>query len=229
MYLALDLERTEPALHGIEEQHMTVERVPLADVPDLIRSRRIVDGKSIIGLMLALAARPTDRSRARRGRATAWLSQGRRYARESASGRFRWARGEEVIAVIVGVPAEIKTAEDRVAMTPDGVRELAAHGHRRARRAGARAGSSISDGDFAAAGARIVDVEEAWGAELVVKVKEPQPEEFGFLRRDQLLFTYLHLAAYPEVANALLAAGTTGPGLRDGRSSPTAPCPCWPP
>jgi alanine dehydrogenase len=113
------------------------------------------------------------------------------------------------MGVIVGVPAEVKTAEDRVALTPDGVRELSAHGHDVLIERGAGEGSSIGDHDFAAAGARLVGVEEAWAAELVVKVKEPQPEEYAWLRDDLVLFTYLHLAAYPEVAKALLAAGTT--------------------
>jgi alanine dehydrogenase len=112
--------------------------------------------------------------------------------------------------VIVGVPAEIKTAEDRVAITPDGVRELKAHGHPVHVERGAGDGSSITDADFAAAGAELVTVDEAWAADLVVKVKEPQREEFGYLRPDLILFTYLHLAAYPDVAKALLAAGTTG-------------------
>ena len=111
--------------------------------------------------------------------------------------------------MIVGVPAEVKTAEDRVAMTPDGVRELAAHGHRVLIQRGAGEGSSIEDGDFVRAGAEVVGADEAWAAELVVKVKEPQPDEFGYLRPDLVLFTYLHLAAYPDVAKALLAAGTT--------------------
>jgi alanine dehydrogenase len=111
--------------------------------------------------------------------------------------------------MIVGVPAEVKTAENRVAMTPDGVRELTHHGHRVLVEQGAGAGSSLSDADFTAAGAELVSAQDAWGAELVVKVKEPQPQEFAFLRDDLVLFTYLHLAAYPEVAKALLAAGTT--------------------
>jgi alanine dehydrogenase len=111
--------------------------------------------------------------------------------------------------VIVGVPAEVKTAENRVAVTPDGIRELTMHGHRVLVERGAGAGSSIGDADFAAAGAQLTGADEAWGAELVVKVKEPQPEEFRYLRRDQILFTYLHLAAYPDVAGALLGAGTT--------------------
>jgi alanine dehydrogenase len=111
--------------------------------------------------------------------------------------------------VIVGVPAEVKTAENRVAITPDGVRELTGHGHRVLIERGAGEGSSIVDRDFFAVGAELVGQEAAWSAELVVKVKEPQPEEFRLLRDDLVLFTYLHLAAYPEVAKALLAAGTT--------------------
>jgi alanine dehydrogenase len=112
--------------------------------------------------------------------------------------------------VIVGVPTEIKTAENRVAMTPDGVRELTSNGHIVLVQSGAGEGSSISDADFAAAGARLVaDAAEAWGAELVVKVKEPQASEFGYLRDGLVLFTYLHLAAYPDVGRALLRAGAT--------------------
>jgi alanine dehydrogenase len=111
--------------------------------------------------------------------------------------------------VIVGVPAEVKTGENRVAMTPDGVRELSASGHTVLIERGAGEGSSIHDTDFEAAGARIVSVDGAWGADLVVKVKEPQPDEFKRLRPDLILFTYLHLAAYPEVARALLDSGTT--------------------
>src|SRR5687767_2843514 len=110
----------------------------------------------------------------------------------------------------VGVPKEIKTAEHRVAMTPDGVRELERHGINVYVEAGAGAGASISDADFVAAGADIVaTAEDAWAQPMVVKVKEPKPEEFGLLREDLTLFTYLHLAAYPEVAKALLAARTT--------------------
>ncbi|GAC1317211.1 MAG: alanine dehydrogenase [Acidimicrobiales bacterium] len=110
----------------------------------------------------------------------------------------------------VGVPAETKIAEARVAITPDGVRELHAHGHEVVVERGAGLGSSITDGEFAAAGARIVaGAAEAWGAQLVVKVKEPQAAEYPFLRPDLTLFTYLHLAAYPDVADAILAAGTT--------------------
>ena len=98
-----------------------------------------------------------------------------------------------------------------MALTPDGVRELHAHGHDVVVESGAGHGSSISDAEYEAAGAVVVgSAAEVWAAELVVKVKEPQAAEYGFLRDDLTLFTYLHLAAYPEVADALLAAGTTG-------------------
>ena len=110
---------------------------------------------------------------------------------------------------VVGIPRELKDGEHRVAVTPDGVRELVAHNHRVLVERGAGAGSSISDDELAAAGAELVAVDDAWAADLVVKVKEPQPEEYGRLRPDLVLFTYLHLAAYPEVAAALLEAKTT--------------------
>ena len=109
----------------------------------------------------------------------------------------------------IGVPREIKRDEQRVALTPDGARELVSHGMEVRVEQGAGLGAGITDADYAEAGARLVSREEAWSAHLVVKVKEPQPEEFGFLRRDLVLFTYLHLAAYTEVGQALLDAGTT--------------------
>jgi len=110
----------------------------------------------------------------------------------------------------VGVPREVKTAEHRVAMTPDGVREFERHGIAVLVESGAGEGASISDADYVAAGADIVPTAaDAWSQDLVVKVKEPKAEEFPFLRADLTLFTYLHLAAYPAVAEALLAAGTT--------------------
>ncbi len=111
--------------------------------------------------------------------------------------------------MLVGVPAEVKDSERRVALTPEGVRELAAHGHRVLVESGAGEGSSLHDNEYARAGAMITGADDVWGAEMVVKVKEPQPQEYARLRPDLVLFTYLHLAAYPEVATALLAAGTT--------------------
>ena len=110
----------------------------------------------------------------------------------------------------VGVPREVKIAEHRVAMTPDGVREFERHGIDVFVETGAGEGASITDDDYVAAGAQIVPTAaDAWSQEMVVKVKEPKPDEFCFLRDDLTLFTYLHLAAYPEVASALLEAGTT--------------------
>lgn len=110
----------------------------------------------------------------------------------------------------VGVPKEIKTAEGRVSLTPDGVREFERMGTRVFVETGAGEGASISDSDYVAAGATIVPTAaDAWSQQMVVKVKEPKAEEFGFLRSDLTLFTYLHLTAYPQVAQALLSAGTT--------------------
>ena len=110
----------------------------------------------------------------------------------------------------IGVPTEIKADEQRVAITPDGVRELVTQGLEVRVQAGAGAGAGIDDDAFAIAGAKLVSREEAWQAHLVVKVKEPQEDEFPLLRDDMVLFTYLHLAAYPQVGKALLDAGTTG-------------------
>ena len=109
----------------------------------------------------------------------------------------------------IGVPAEIKQDEQRVALTPDGIRELVSLGMEVRVQEGAGLGAGFCDDDYAASGARLVSCAEAWGAHLVVKVKEPQPEEFAYLRPDLVLFTYLHLAAYPDVGRALLEACTT--------------------
>jgi alanine dehydrogenase len=109
----------------------------------------------------------------------------------------------------IGIPKEIKRDERRVALTPDGVNELVSQGMEVRVESGAGLGAGIPDENYLRSGARIVNREEAWAAHLVVKVKEPQPVEFGFLRPDLVLFTYLHLAAYPEVGRALLKAGTT--------------------
>ena len=109
----------------------------------------------------------------------------------------------------IGVPREIKPDERRVALSPDAVRELVSHGLQVRIEEGAGQGAGISDAAFEAAGAALVNRSEAWAAHLVVKVKEPQAEEFGYLRPDLVLFTYLHLAAYPAVGQALLQAGTT--------------------
>ena len=116
------------------------------------------------------------------------------------------------VPLVVGVPRERKDGEHRVAITPDGVHELVAHDVTVVVESGAGAGSSIGDDDFRSAGAEIVAQADAvWArAELVLKVKEPQPEELASLRPGLVLFTYLHLAAYPEVAQVLLEHRVTG-------------------
>jgi alanine dehydrogenase len=109
------------------------------------------------------------------------------------------------------VPAEIKPDEYRVAITPAGVRELCSHGHDVFVQAGAGVGSAISDEQFIAQGAAILDDPHAvFGcAELILKVKEPQPQEVGLLEERHTLFTYLHLAAEPELAEGLRRSGAT--------------------
>jgi alanine dehydrogenase len=111
----------------------------------------------------------------------------------------------------VGVPTEIKADEYRMALTPIGVRELVEHGHEVAVQAGAGEGSAIPDEALAAQGARIVpDAASVFAeAELILKVKEPQPAEVGLLRSNHVLFTYLHLAANPELARLLCESGAT--------------------
>ncbi|MEI8337181.1 MAG: alanine dehydrogenase [Actinomycetes bacterium] len=112
---------------------------------------------------------------------------------------------------VVGVPRETKNGEHRVAITPDGVAELVSHGVEVVVEHDAGVGSAISDSEYLAAGAQIGSAEEAWSrASMVLKVKEPQSHEFGYLRPGLVLFTYLHLAAYPEVADALCTNGVTG-------------------
>ena len=111
----------------------------------------------------------------------------------------------------IGVPKEIKTHEYRAGLTPPAVRELVAHGHTVLVQTGTGSGIGCDDGQYQAAGARILpDAASVFGeAEMVVKVKEPQPSELALLRRGQLLFTYLHLAPDPEQTAGLLRSGCT--------------------
>jgi len=111
----------------------------------------------------------------------------------------------------VGVPSEIKNNEFRVAITPAGVHDLTATGHEVLVQSGAGLGSSITDEDYRAAGARIVsDAATVWAeAELVIKVKEPIESEYAHFRDGLVLFTFLHLAAEPELTRALMASGVT--------------------
>ncbi|WP_419993772.1 alanine dehydrogenase [Streptomyces boninensis] len=111
----------------------------------------------------------------------------------------------------VGIPREVKNNEYRVAITPAGVHELVRHGHQVLVEKNAGAGSSITDEEYVAAGASIIPTaDEVWGqADLLLKVKEPIAEEYHRLRKDQILFTYLHLAASRECTDALLESQTT--------------------
>lgn len=112
--------------------------------------------------------------------------------------------------MIVGVPKEIKDNEYRVAMTPGGIRKLVEAGHKVLVETKAGEGSGFSDAQYREVGAEVVPSNaEAWGAEMVVKVKEPQPSEFEFLRSDLLLFTFLHLAAEERLTLELMDRGTT--------------------
>jgi alanine dehydrogenase len=110
--------------------------------------------------------------------------------------------------VIIGVPKEIKNREYRVGMTPAGVRSLVSRGHTVLVERGAGEGSGIRDADYVAQGARIVPGPgDAWAAEMVVKVKEPLEQERSFLRRDLILYTYLHLAADADLTRRLAQSG----------------------
>jgi alanine dehydrogenase len=121
----------------------------------------------------------------------------------------------------VGIPTETKNNEFRVAITPAGVAELTHRGHEVLVQAGAGEGSALTDADFKAAGAQLLGTaEEVWAdADLVLKVKEPMPAEYGLLRPGQVLFTYLHLAASRACTDALLASGTTSVAYETVQSS----------
>lgn len=112
--------------------------------------------------------------------------------------------------MLIGVPKEIKDNENRVALTPDGARKLVGAGHRVIVESGAGVGCGFDDAEYEAAGAAVGTVEQAWGSELVVKVKEPLEAEYRRLG-EQILFTYLHLAGVdPALTSALLERRTTG-------------------
>lgn len=112
--------------------------------------------------------------------------------------------------MIIGVPKEIKDNEYRVALTPNGARELCNAGHRVLVERGAGDGSGFSDDQYQAVCAEIVPTAaDAWSAQMVVKVKEPQPSEFDYLRDDLVLFTYLHLAAEERLTRELMRRRTT--------------------
>lgn len=111
----------------------------------------------------------------------------------------------------IGVPTEVKNNENRVAMTPAGVVNLSLYGHEVFMQAGAGIGSGFTDEDYKAAGAHIVETAaEAWSQEMIMKVKEPTPAEYGFFREGMILFTYLHLAPEPALTKALLDSKVIG-------------------
>src|SRR3954453_14069346 len=114
--------------------------------------------------------------------------------------------------MLIGVPKEVKTHEYRVGLVPGSVRELVHHGHRVVVESGAGAGIGFDDAAYRRAGAEIMtSVAELFGAaEMIVKVKEPQPDEVLLLREDQVLFTYLHLAADRDLTKGLLRSGAVG-------------------
>jgi alanine dehydrogenase len=125
----------------------------------------------------------------------------------------------------IGVAREIKTHEYRVALTPAGARELIQHGHQVTIETGAGGGSSYPDDSYRSVGAEIASVDDVWeGSELLLKVKEPIPSEFGRLREGLVLFTYLHIAADEPLTRALLESGITAVAYEtvetDGRQLP---------
>src|SRR4029077_9090417 len=115
---------------------------------------------------------------------------------------------EETNPVIIGVPKEIKPGEQRVGLTPAGVQTLVGHGHRVLVEPGAGTGSGFRDDDYTQLGAQLRPVDAVWAeADMVIKVKEPIKTEHPRLRANQILFTYLHLAAVPDLTRALQKAG----------------------
>ncbi|MEM9804573.1 MAG: alanine dehydrogenase [Cyanobacteria bacterium P01_D01_bin.56] len=109
----------------------------------------------------------------------------------------------------IGVPKEVKNLEFRVGLSPSSVRALVEQGHQVMVEADAGAGAGFSNADYQQAGATTVTAVKAWQQEMVIKVKEPLPQEYGYLQKEQLLFTYLHLAANRKLTEALISSGTT--------------------
>ncbi|WP_339232934.1 alanine dehydrogenase [Bacillus sp. PS237] len=126
--------------------------------------------------------------------------------------------------MIIGVPKEIKNNENRVALTPGGVSQLISNGHRVLVETGAGLGSGFENEAYESAGAEIIaDPKQVWDAEMVMKVKEPLPEEYVYFRKGLVLFTYLHLTAEPELAQALKDKGVTAIAyetVSEGRTLP---------
>ena len=119
--------------------------------------------------------------------------------------------------MVIGVPKEIKNGETRVALVPSGVRTLLESGHEVLVEVGAGEGSSITDDEYRAAGAILVDsASDVWGqADIIVKVKEPQPTEVPYFRKGLTLFTYLHLAPLEQLTQQMLDSGITAIAYED--------------
>ena len=126
--------------------------------------------------------------------------------------------------MLIGVPSEIKDRERRVALDPHAVAAATRAGHRVLVQGGAGEGAGFTDAEYRKAGGEIVaDAADVWASDLVVKVKEPQPEEFGYFHRGLKLFAYLHLAASHDLARALAASGVQAYAfetLTEGRGLP---------
>jgi alanine dehydrogenase len=128
----------------------------------------------------------------------------------------------------IGVPTEIKADEYRVAVTPAGVRELTRHGHHVIVQSGAGTGSGFGDEVYIAAGAECGTVDDVFAtSELILKVKEPQPAEVARLSDQHTLFSYLHLAADPWLAYALLRSGARCMAYETVEDGPGLPPPLW--
>ncbi len=132
--------------------------------------------------------------------------------------------------MIVGIPTEIKADERRVSLTPAGVAAFRSHGHRVVVQRGAGVGSGFTDAEYRAAGGAVAgSAAEVWRrADMILKVKEPQPSEYRFLRPGLIIFTYLHLAADKRLAREMLQAARDRTWLRDHRTRRLTACRCSP-
>src|SRR5438128_239259 len=139
------------------------------------------------------------------------MVDGREAARLAVRGKRISANGKPHTAngMIIGVPKETKIGEFRVALTPGGAESLRDQGHRVLIQKGAGEHAGFQDSEYRKAGAVLVDANGAWSADLIVKVKEPLPTEFRYLRPNQILFTFLHLAPNPTLVKALLQKKVT--------------------
>ena len=123
--------------------------------------------------------------------------------------------------MIIGVPKEIKDKENRVALTPDGAKQLFDNGHKVFVERNAGLGSGFKDEEYVKSGAKIVDTSEAWGCDTVVKVKEPLEAEYKFMKEGQIIYTYLHLAGVEGWIDVDQVEGAAGKGPNDLQIVPT--------